>query len=163
WGQRLLHSRRASVTRASLSVVIPAFNEASRISGTLATLCNFLPSVVEDWELRVVDDGSGDDTAMVVADFARVHAAVVLQPEPHRGSGGAVRAGTLPARGGLRFLCDADLSMPPAELTRFLALAPDHADIVIGSREGAGARRVGEPGYRHRMGRIFNALVQNAA
>lgn len=147
----------------SLSIVIPAYNEAFRIGDTLMALCAVLPSLVDDWEVRVVDDGSRDATAAVVTEFAHTHTGVVLQPEPHRGKGGAVRAGMLAARGDLRFLCDADLSMPPTELPRFLALAPAEADVVIGSREGRGARRVGEPGYRHRMGRVFNALVRSLA
>jgi dolichyl-phosphate beta-glucosyltransferase len=69
----------------------------------------------------------------------------------------------LAARGDRRFMCDADLSMPALELARFLALVPDRCDIAIGSREGAGARRVGEPGIRHVMGRAFNRLVRLGA
>jgi hypothetical protein len=87
----------------------------------------------------------------------------VLQREPHRGKGGALRAGLLSARGDLRFMCDTDLSMPVSELRRFLDEVPAHCDIAIGTREGLGARRVGEPGYRHVMGRMFNALVRSAA
>jgi dolichyl-phosphate beta-glucosyltransferase len=87
---------------------------------------------------------------------------VVLQQEPHRGKGGAVRAGLLAARGARRFMCDADLSMPVRELPRFLAAVPARCDIAIGSREGAGARRVGEPGHRHTMGRAFNWLVRSS-
>ncbi len=147
---------------ASLSIVIPAFNESARIGRTLQELRTWLSASasVESWEIRVVDDGSADDTATIVEQAAREDARVVLQREPHRGKGGAVRAGLLAARGELRFLCDADLSMPVGELSRFLAVVPADCDIAIGSREGAGAVRVGEPVYRHVMGRAFNALVQ---
>jgi dolichyl-phosphate beta-glucosyltransferase len=84
----------------------------------------------------------------------------VLQREPHRGKGGAVRAGLLAAQARYRFICDADLSMPVHELPRFMPPALGDADIAIGTREGAGARRVGEPLSRHLAGRAFNTLVR---
>jgi dolichyl-phosphate beta-glucosyltransferase len=84
----------------------------------------------------------------------------VLQREPHRGKGGALRAGLLAARGELRFMCDADLSMPISELPRFIAAVPAECDLAIGSREGSGAKRVGEPEHRHAMGRVFNMIVR---
>ena len=143
-----------------LSVVVPAFNEAAGIRGTIDALLAGLPAFVADFEIRVVDDGSADDTAAIVAEIASGDPRVVLQREPHRGKGGAVRAGLLSATGDLRFLCDADLSMPVAELPRFLTLVPATCDIAIGSREGIGARRVGEPPHRHVLGRVFNALVR---
>lgn len=144
----------------SLSVIIPAYNEAARIAQTVHELRHWLPSHLSDWEVRVVDDGSIDDTAAIVAAIAERDPHVVLQSEPHRGKGGAVRAGMLASTGDLRFICDADLSMPVHELRRFLDVPAGHADIVIGTREGKGARRVGEPVHRHVMGRAFNALVR---
>ena len=151
------------MTPPHLSVVIPAYNEASRIEKTLDELRAHLPSLGFSWEIRVVDDGSTDDTIKVVERAAAGESRIVVQREPHRGKGGTVRAGMLAARGKLRFMCDADLSMPVVELSRFLQVVPDRYDIVIGSREGLGARRVGEPAHRHRMGRIFNRLVAFAA
>ena len=144
----------------ALSVVIPAFNEGRRIAMTLDILLAELPRIVRDYEIRVVDDGSGDETAAVVERIAAGQPEVVLQREPHRGKGAAVKAGLLAARGELRFMCDADLSMPIHELNRFLAIVPDHADIAIGTREGIGARRIDEPLYRHLLGRAFNTAVR---
>lgn len=143
-----------------LSVVVPAFNEARRIAVTLDELRGALPALGLSWEVRVVDDGSTDETASLVEAASREDPRIVLQREPHRGKGAAVRAGLLGARGELRFMCDADLSMPIRELSRFIALVPADCDVAIGSREGAGARRVGEPVHRHWMGRIFNTLVR---
>jgi dolichyl-phosphate beta-glucosyltransferase len=71
-----------------------------------------------------------------------------------------VSAGLLAARGRYRFICDADLSMPVHELPRFMPPALGGADVAIGSREAAGARRVGEPLSRHLAGRAFNTLVR---
>ena len=153
--------REAPVSGRSvrLSVVVPAFNEAGRIRHTLEELLAHLDTSVPDYEIRVVDDGSDDDTPIIVESIARTHPRVVLQREPHRGKGGTVRAGLLAATGELRFMCDADLSMPVGELPRFLAMVPAQCDIAIGSREGIGSRRVGEPTYRHAMGRVFSTLV----
>jgi glycosyltransferase involved in cell wall biosynthesis len=146
----------------SLSVIVPAFNEAARMARTLTALGAHLAAASFDWEIRVVDDGSTDTTRAVVADAAARDTRIVLQAERHRGKGGAVRAGMLAAAGDLRFLCDADLSMPLRDLARFLEVVPAHGDIAIGTREGAGANRVGEPAYRHVMGRAFNRLVRGA-
>jgi dolichyl-phosphate beta-glucosyltransferase len=83
-----------------------------------------------------------------------------VQRERHGGKGAAVRAGMLAARADYRFICDADLSMPIRELDAFLPPHVNDADIGIATREGAGARRVGEPTRRHLVGRVFNTLVQ---
>jgi glycosyltransferase involved in cell wall biosynthesis len=152
-----------SAATVRLSIVIPAYNEGSRIKPTIDELRLYLPTIVESWEVRVVDDGSTDGTAVIVEEVARMDPRVLLQREPHRGKGGAVRAGLLAATGELRFMCDADLSMPVAEIQRFLELVPVRCEIAIGSREGQGANRVGEPEHRHLMGRLFNQLVRVAA
>jgi dolichyl-phosphate beta-glucosyltransferase len=144
----------------SLSVVIPAYNEARRLGATLAEVSGYLSRQPWRWEIRVVDDGSSDETAAIAETAGAREPRVRVQREPHRGKGGAVKAGLLAADGQYRFICDADLSMPIAEIRRFLP--PDLArfDVAIGSREGVAARRVGEPVYRHLMGRLFNVGVR---
>ena len=144
----------------SLSIVIPAFNEERRLPATLDQLSEYLSRQPWRWEIRVVDDGSADGTASLVEQYARANERVVLQREPHRGKGGAVRAGMLNARSDYRFLCDADLSMPASELPRFLPPVAADFDVAIGSREAVGARRVGEPWRRHITGRVFNWAIQ---
>jgi dolichyl-phosphate beta-glucosyltransferase len=143
-----------------LSIVIPAYNEARRLPTTLPRLVEYLGPQPWSWEVRVVDDGSEDATASVVEGFRRADARVVLQREPHDGKGAAVKAGLLAARGAYRFICDADLSMPPHELPRFLPPVLTGVDVAIATREGHGARRIGEPVHRHLMGRVFNYLVK---
>ncbi len=147
----------------SLSVVIPAFNEAAVIGDTVEQIRTCLSSQPWTWDVRVVDDGSSDATAAIVERLARDDARIVLQREPHRGKGGAVKAGLLAARGQYRFLCDADLSMPVRELSRFLPPQLTGADVAIGSREGPDARRVGEPWWRHGVGRVFNLAIRMLA
>lgn len=144
----------------SLSIVIPAFNEERRLAVTLEQLTAFLQQQPWRWEVRVVDDGSIDRTASIAEAFHAFEPRVVVQREQHGGKGHAVKRGLLAAAGDYRFICDADLSMPLHELRRFLPPLLTDFDIAIASREGASARRVGEPFHRQLMGRVFNACVQ---
>jgi dolichyl-phosphate beta-glucosyltransferase len=143
-----------------LSVVIPAYNEAGRIGPTLDRLIAALDPLPLPWEILVADDGSIDGTAAIVDAAAAREPRVRVLRLPHRGKGATLRDGLLAAVGARRFLCDADLSMPPAQIGRFLAVLPSQCDIAIGSREGAGAVRIGEPMHRHLLGRVFNTLVR---
>lgn len=143
-----------------LSVVIPAYNEERRLPETLATARAYLSSQPYDWEIVVADDGSDDATAAVVSGVTREDPRVRLLTLPHRGKGWAVKNGMLAALGDFRFLCDADLSMPIELLERLLPDSQQNRDIVIGSREAHGARRIGEPRRRWLMGRVFNTMTR---
>ena len=142
-----------------LSVVIPAFNEASRLPGTLARVRAHLVAQHRPHEILVVDDGSSDGTA----DVARSAGADVrvLRHEPNRGKGYAVRRGMRAATGERRLMTDADLSTPIEELQKLEAEIDRGYDVAIASRAVFGARiEVHQPAYREAMGRAFNLLVQ---
>lgn len=143
-----------------LSVVIPAYNEESRISDTLERVIGFLSSRPYSWEVVVADDGSTDATGFLVGLLAAEHLNVHLISLPHRGKGWAVKNAMLAAKGQYRLLCDADLSVNIEEVDRFLPPQIDRVDIAVGSREAKGARRIGEPARRHFMGRVYNTLVR---
>jgi dolichyl-phosphate beta-glucosyltransferase len=146
-----------------LSIVIPALNEESRLPPTLSKIDAFLQQQDYEAEVIVVDNGSNDRTTEVVEDFAKEHSYVRLIRLQERGKGRAVKAGMLDAKGEYRFICDADLSMPIEEVSKFLPPNFEGQDIIIGSREGEGAQRIGEPEYRHIMGRVFNFIVKMTA
>ena len=143
-----------------LSIVIPAFNEEARIRSTLDQVIGYLVSRPYSWEIVVADDGSTDATASLVIEVAEGRPEVRLLQLDHRGKGWAVKNGMLAAAGEYRFLCDADLSMPIEQLDRFLPPQVEEAAIVVGSREAANSRRIGEPLLRHLMGRFYNLLVR---
>jgi dolichyl-phosphate beta-glucosyltransferase len=142
-----------------LSVVIPAYNEAARLPGTLHAVATFLDAQPFSSEIIVVDDGSTDQTAAIAAHSLR-EGRVRLLHEAHRGKGAAVRKGMLAAQGACVLFTDADLAVPIEETCHLLALLDAGCAVVIGSREGAGASREGEPIFRHVMGRVFNRLVR---
>ncbi len=145
-----------------LSLVVPCYNEAHRLQGTfqgIGTLTAALPFPIE---VVVVDDGSEDATSAMAARLGRDLPDFRLLSEPHRGKGGALRAGVLAARGEYVFLADADWSMPAEQVLAFLPPALTDFDVAIGSREAQGARRYGEPIARHLIGRVFNRMVQTA-
>ncbi len=148
------------LTTPFLSIVIPAFNEEASIVPTLEQVVCFLGRQSYQWEVLVVDDGSLDATAAVVERWARDHSGVRVVKVPHGGKGWAVKCGMLATSGKYRFMCDADLAMPIQQLSRFLEAMDRGYDVVIGSRQIAGARRFNESPARHVLGRLFNWVVR---
>jgi glycosyltransferase involved in cell wall biosynthesis len=143
-----------------LSVVVPAYNEAARIGGTLRAIRLYLDGRGEsDAEVLVVDDGSRDGTAAVVADADP--RAVVLGGGANRGKGHAVKTGVLASRGARVLFSDADLSTPIEELAKLEAALAAGAAVAIGSRGlPASDIRVRQSLPREMMGRGFNVLVR---
>jgi dolichyl-phosphate beta-glucosyltransferase len=145
-----------------LSIVIPAHNEEARLPPGLAKIDAFLKTQPYQAEVIVVENGSKDRTVEVAQAFAADHPYVKVIDAPVRGKGLAVKVGMLAATGDYRFICDADLSMPIEEVATFLPPHTDGYDIIIASREGKGAERVGEPEYRHMIGRVNNLIIKLA-
>lgn len=143
-----------------LSIVIPAHNEESRLPPSLAKIDAFLKTQPYQAEVIVVENGSKDRTVEVAQAFAADHTYVRVIEAPVRGKGLAVKVGMLEAIGDYRFICDADLSMPIEELATFLPPHVDGYDVIIASREGKGANRVGEPEIRHLIGRVNNLIIK---
>ncbi|MCI0524662.1 MAG: glycosyltransferase family 2 protein [Acidobacteria bacterium] len=142
-----------------LSIIIPAYNEESRLPDTLEQVFRFLEKQTFASEVIVVENGSTDRTFEVAQEFAKRHENFrVLQTE--RGKGAAVKRGMLEAKGEFRFMCDADLSMPVEEISKFIPPALTDFDIAIASREVKGSVRYNEPRYRHLGGRGINYIIQ---
>ena len=143
-----------------LSVVVPTLNEERCIEAFLERVSRYLESRTLSWEIVVVDDGSGDATVRLVELWIRRDPRVRLLRQAHGGKGSAVRRGMLEARGAWRFMTDADLSVSPDTWNRLLdrLREPGAADLIVGSREAAGARRIGEPFARRVIGRVFNRV-----
>jgi glycosyltransferase involved in cell wall biosynthesis len=143
-----------------LSIIIPAHNEEQRLPNSLAQICEFLSTQPYESEVIVVENGSRDRTLEVAQEFACRFSNLKVIQNQARGKGLAVQAGMLAATGDYRFMCDADLSMPIAEVNRFIPPALQNFEIAIASREGPNAIRYNEPPYRHFVGRVYNAIIR---
>jgi dolichyl-phosphate beta-glucosyltransferase len=143
-----------------LSIIIPAYNEENRLPTTLEQVFHFLEKQPYASEVIVVENGSTDKTFEFAQKLAHQHKNLRVIHNEERGKGGAVLRGVREALGEYVFICDADLSMPVAEISKFLPPALNDFDIAIGSREAPGAVRYNEPYYRHLTGRVFNMLIR---
>jgi dolichyl-phosphate beta-glucosyltransferase len=144
----------------SLSLIVPAYNEADRIDATVREAVTWLSAQPYATELIVVDDGSDDATADLADRALSELGCARAVRMAHGGKAAAVRAGMMAASCDQIAFTDADLATPLTYLSELRAALAAGCDIAIGSREGVGARRFGEPSYRHLMGRVFNGLVR---
>ncbi len=142
------------------TVIIPAFNESFRIAASLRRVFSYLAEQSYPSNVVLVDDGSTDNTAAVAGALVPEFPDLEVHTIPHGGKAAAVLWGLEHATGDLILFADADLATPITYLDEFRAASAKGADVVIGSREGETASRIGEPEFRHLMGRGFNALVR---
>lgn len=144
-----------------LSIIIPAYNESKRIDKSLEMIYKFMRTIEVDYEVIISDDGSTDDTKEIVKRFQSEWKSLRLIENIHKGKAPAIISGILSSKGDFVLFTDIDLSVPIDELPKLLTWVENEGyDIAIATREGPGAKRIGEPILRHVMGRVFNLLVQ---
>jgi dolichyl-phosphate beta-glucosyltransferase len=156
-----------------LSIVIPAFNEETRLPRTLARIIDYFCSrpVLDELsrhfdpdllEIIIVDDGSTDATASISEEWARNMPFVrLISNGDNRGKGYSVRHGMLEARGRLALFTDADLSSPIEEIAKLLAALAAGNDVAIGSRAlDRSLIAVHQSRLREWAGMIFNGFVR---
>jgi dolichyl-phosphate beta-glucosyltransferase len=162
----------------SLTIVLPAYDEAERIGPALDELFGYLrrrgdraregapgsAGLPERIDVLVVDDGSSDGTAALVRSRPEVTGDAPVRlgvlTVPHGGKGAAVRAGMLAAEGDLVVFADADMATPPDQLPLLVAALADH-DVALGSRIQADGSdmRATQPRYRRLFGKAFHVLA----
>ena len=147
---------------ASLSVVIPAYNEEARLPATLERLAEYLPTLGLQTEVLIVDDGSRDRTAAVAASFAeKISGLRVLSNGTNRGKGYSVRHGMLEATGQLVLFTDAHHSAPIEESDKLISALKNGFDVAIGSRAlNRSLISTHESPFREFAGIIFNKIVR---
>jgi dolichyl-phosphate beta-glucosyltransferase len=145
-----------------LSIVIPAYNEESRIEPTIRDIVEYCRGSGRSFELILVDDGSRDETSTVARRLAEEFPELkLLRLAANHGKGYAVRAGVVNAIGGLVLFADADGATPIAEIERLENALEEGADLAVGSRAlRASGVRVHAKLYRHFIGRTFHFLVE---
>jgi dolichyl-phosphate beta-glucosyltransferase len=145
--------------KRSISIIIPAYNEAKRLPASLVKVREYLNAAQWDFaEVVVVDDGSADNTVQL----AREAGARVLQNPGNRGKGYSVKHGMLKAQGEWVLFTDADLSSPIGEVEKlWSALEREHAQVAVGSRAvDRSLVGVHQPLLREAVGRVFNAAMR---
>lgn len=142
-----------------ISIIIPAYNEESRITKTLDTITEYLNHNHINAEIIVVDDGSSDATAQV-ANQPDNNIKVIKQPK-NMGKGAAVRRGMIESCGDIRIFTDADLSTPIHEIDKVISRMNDGIEVFVGSRAiDASLIKKHQPKYRELMGKTFNLIVR---
>ena len=138
------------MSELELSVVIPAYNEEDRLKKHLPGIKSYLAG--KSFEIIVVNDDSQDGTARVAQELG----VRLIDLQPNRGKGGAVKAGMLAAQGRYVLFTDADQSTPIGEVEKLLAKLDAGYDMAIGSRAVPGAE-VEQPQvwYRALAGKLF--------
>jgi len=118
-----------------ISAVMPAFNEEGNLEQSVGRMAAALADQARAFEVIVVDDGSRDGTATLLARLKAIHPSLRVVRHPvNRGYGAALRSGFAAARYPWIFLMDADNQFDPADVAVLLAAATD-ADIVAGYRQ----------------------------
>jgi dolichyl-phosphate beta-glucosyltransferase len=167
-----------AVVRPSVTIVLPAYNEAERIEPALRELYGYLyrggparqggrsSAELGVFDVLIVDDGSRDDTIGVVERFVEQQSSEGREPaismlrRPHLGKGAAVTAGVMAATGDLVVFADADMATPPDQIP-LLTSALETNEVALGSRiqPDGSDRRTSQPWYRRMLGRIYRAIA----
>ena len=151
-----------TATGLDLSIIIPAFNEESRLPETLTKIAAYIKDSGRETEILLVDDGSTDRTAAVAESMrAQLPNLRIISNGVNRGKGFSVRHGMLQAQGRLALFTDADLSAPIEEAGKLLAAVEASYDVAIGSRAmNRSLISARQSRFREFAGIVFNTVVR---
>ena len=142
-----------------ISIIIPAYNEESRIRYALDTLIEYLSGLEHTYEVIVSADGSTDDTAKITSEYTQKHSNVILATFPKRlGKGGGILNAAQIASGDVLIMMDVDMATPPDEIPKTIeVMEREQADIIYGSRHHPESIILNEPPFnRNILGKAYN-------
>ena len=141
---------------SSVTAFYPAYNDGGTIPSMVIVALKVLAQVTEDYEVVVVNDGSQDYTAEVLAELAERYERlrVVTHPQ-NRGYGAALRTGFAQASKDWIFYTDGDAQYDPHELRLLVEALRDDTDIVNGYKMSRN-----DPPHRIIIGGIYHQLVK---
>lgn len=144
---------------ATISIIIPCYNEAETIDGLLSAVIN--AQVPYQKEIIIVDDCSTDNSFEIIDNYSKNSGIKAFRHEQNQGKGAALRTGISHATGDIIIIQDADLEYDPNEYPNLIKPFQDGvADVVYGSRfKGAQAERILY--FWHSMGNKFLTLFSN--
>lgn len=135
------------------SIIVPVYNEESRIKPFLSELKQFAKP---RWEIIFVDDGSVDGTLSILKKF-KIANKKIISYKKNKGKGFAVKKGVMAADGKYIIFIDADGSIHPSQISLMLEYLPKY-EVVVGTR-ASDESKVKAPFIRKALGSIFNAYV----
>ena len=140
---------------AGLSVFFPAYNDSGTIASMVIRAVQAASELTPDYEVIVVNDGSGDATPAIIDELARTYPRVRIVHHPtNRGYGGALQTGFRTASKELIFYTDGDAQYDPAELSVLWARMTPEIDLVNGYKISRA-----DPLHRIVIGRVYHYIV----
>lgn len=147
--------------KKTLSIVIPAYNEAENISQTVDKISQRLDAEKIRFEIVVVNDNSKDDTQAVVKKLQKADKRIrLVNRKPPGGFGRAIRTGLANFKGDYVAIVMADLSDDPEDIVRYYHKLHEGYDCVFGSRFMKGAEVKEYPRVKLFVNRIVNKMLQ---
>ena len=123
----------APPTTSGLTVFFPAYNDSGTIASMVVSAVLAASRLTSDFEVLVINDGSGDSTPLIADELARVYPQVrAIHHQGNRGYGGALRSGFAAATKDLIFYTDGDGQYDVGELPKLIALMADGVGLVNG-------------------------------
>lgn len=157
--------REETEMKPYLSVIIPAYNEETRISKTLTAVEAYLATQPYLSEIVIVLDGCTDNTYQIVSQFAQQNEQIhLIHRAQNRGKGYSVREGMLAAKGDIRLFTDADNSTDMSHFDRMKPLFDQGENVIICSRDRKDAadavQATPQPFHKRLMGDLGNLFIQ---
>ena len=154
-----------TTAKVDLSIIIPCYNEAARLPGTLRRFHAYLADKGYSYEIIVVLDGSTDNTRDALRHLrGTITNLRIIDRAENRGKGYTIRQGMLAASGRIRLFADADNSTDIAHFDRMMPLFDKGYDLVIASRNSndvlQARQTVPQALYKRFFGRAGNVIVQ---
>jgi glycosyltransferase involved in cell wall biosynthesis len=140
-----------------LTVFFPAYNDSGTIASLVIRAVQVAGTLTPDFEVIVINDGSGDSTAAILDELAHVYSGKVrvVHHQQNRGYGGALRTGFATATKELIFYTDGDAQYDPAEMTLLWNKMTAETDWVNGYKISRS-----DPFHRIIIGRVYHHIVK---
>jgi dolichyl-phosphate beta-glucosyltransferase len=151
-----------SLKMTTITLIIPVYNEAKRLSKTFSTLNKWkVPSGIKIDQVIYVNDGSTDQSLSLLKNSPLKFNKKVISYKQNQGKGFAVKKGMLASKSSYTLLLDADMATSPTQLKKFIPFMKNGTDIIVGTRKnGHSTVTVHQPFIRENLGKIFTKLSQ---